>query len=134
MKAFTHTSPGFVFWVSPEGSLIDARDSHLKNPPKGRRDILRDEPDYGGYLRGRVATSIDGIQLVAVYCRPQALSGSAPGVSQLLSGLDELPVPLQSQAMVVSDNGDLYGTVADLRRRETNGHSNWGTSNLEGLS
>ena len=117
IKEFTHHAPDFVFWVTPEGVLLDARDSHLRNPPKGRSDIIEDEPDYGGYLRGRVATSLDGKQLVVVYCRAEALSESSPQVGQLLRGLSRLPVPLRGTALVVSDNGDIYGTVQDLHDR-----------------
>ena len=53
IKAFTHRDPDFVFWIHPDGSLHNARDSHLRNTPRGYEWILDDEPDYGGFLRGR---------------------------------------------------------------------------------
>jgi hypothetical protein len=59
----------------------------------------------------------DDHQLVVVYCRPEALAGSGPAVEQLLQGLDAAPIPIEHDALVVSDNADLYGTVADLRGR-----------------
>ena len=118
IKEFTHFDPDFVFWIYPDGTLFDARDAHRKNLPKGYEHILDDEPEYGGFLRGRVATS-DGRQLVVVYCSEDALAASGPKVTQLLTGLRELPVPLEDDALVVSDNGDLYGTVADLVSRDS---------------
>lgn len=117
IKEFTHRAPDFVFWIYPDGRLHDARDAHRKNLPRGYEHILDDEPDYGGFLRGRVATNVDGDQLVVVYCRPEALVLPGAPLIQLLAGLDRLPVPLDEAAMVVSDNADLYGTVADLRDR-----------------
>jgi len=105
-----------VFWVAPDGRLVDAKRSHLQNPPKGFSHILDDEPDYGGFLRGRVARS-DDRQLVVVYCRSEALEGAGPAVGQLLAGLDAAPIPVDEDALVISDNSDIYGTVGDLRAR-----------------
>ena len=116
IREVTHLAPELVFWVSPAGDLIDARDGHLRNPPKGRADILKDEPDYGGYLRGRVARYA-GEQFVVVYCRPEALANDRDKIAQFLAGLARVPVPVDAQALVISDNGDLYGTLDDLRAR-----------------
>lgn len=121
IKAFTHAAPEFVFWIFPDGTLFDARDAHRKNLPRGHEHILDDEPDYGGFLRGRVARSVDGHQLVVVYCREQALAAPGPSLSQLMAGLSQLPVPLDRDALVVSDNADLYGDVHELGVRELEG-------------
>jgi hypothetical protein len=119
IKTFTHRDPDFVFWISPAGKLIDARQSHRDNPPKGHEWIVDDEPDYGGFLRGRVASS-DGDQLVVVYCRSEALAEAGERLDQLLRGLRQLPIPLSVAALVISDNGDVYGTVGDLEERAAN--------------
>src|SRR5262245_40007047 len=120
IKEFTHRDPDFVFWVYPDGRLHDARRSHRDNVPRGHESILDDEPDYGGFLRGRVA-SLGTDQLVVVYCRPDALAVPGEKLDQLLRGLAQLPVPLRDDALVVSDNGDIYGTVADLMERAGSG-------------
>lgn len=119
IRELTHTYPEFVFWIMPEGGLLDARDAHRKHPPPGHAWILRDEPDYGGFLRGRIARWGD-LQLVVIYCRPEALAGPGPQVLQLVRGLAQAPVPVDPSALVISDNGDLYGTVSDLRERSVN--------------
>lgn len=116
LKEFTHRDPDFVFWIFPDGSLFDARDSHRNNVPRGFEHIVHDEPDYGGFLRGRVASEEDE-QLVVVYCRPEALAHRGEPLSQLLRGIAALPIPLSSRALVVSDNCDIYGTVDDLIAR-----------------
>lgn len=116
IKEFTHRDPDYVFWVYPDGRLHDARRSHRDNVPRGHEGIEDDEPDYGGFLRGRVAT-LGRDQLVVVYCRPEALAVPGEKLRQLLRGLAQLPVPLQDDALVVSDNADIYGTVADLFQR-----------------
>jgi hypothetical protein len=116
IKEFTHRDPDYVFWVYLDGRLHDARRSHRDNVPRGYEGIEDDEPDYGGFLRGRVASQGKD-QLVVVYCRPEALAAAGEKLTQLLIGLAQLPVPLQADALVVSDNGDIYGTVADLEQR-----------------
>ena len=116
IREFTHRDPDFVFWIYPDGRLHNARRSHLRHVPKGHAHILRDEPDYGGFLRGRIA-SLGEDQLIVIYCRPEALATSGEKVRQLLRGLARVPVPLRPEALVISDNGDLYGTLADVRAR-----------------
>lgn len=118
VNAFTHRDPDFVFWIYPDGRLFDARNAHRQNCPKGFEWILDDEPDYGGFLRGRVATDLNG-QLVVVYCREESLAHDAEKIGQFLDGMGQLPVPLVEDALVVSDNGDIYGTMHDLELRLT---------------
>jgi hypothetical protein len=116
IKELTHAQPDFVFWIYPDGRLYDARNAHAHNVPRGYEYILNDEPDYGGFLRGRIMTFRER-QLVVVYCRPTALAAPGPPVTQLVRGLGALPVPLAMDALVISDNADLYGTFADLINR-----------------
>ena len=116
IRALTHRQPDFVFWIYPDGRLHDARDSHAAHPPRGFEHIVHDEPDYEGFLRGRVV-SLGEDQLVVVYCRSEALAASGPQTVQLVRGLSQLPVPLLPEALVISDNADLYGTFADISER-----------------
>jgi hypothetical protein len=118
IREFTHRDPDFVFWIYPDGRLHNARTSHAAHVPRGHERILKDEPDYGGFLRGRVA-SLGTDQLVVVYCRAEALAHPGEKLDQFLRGMSQLPVPLRTDALVISDNGDLYGTLADLRHRAT---------------
>ena len=117
IKELTHGRPDFVFWVFPDGRLHDARDAHARNVPKGYERILDDEPDYGGFLRGRIVTA-RGRQMVVVYCRPEALAAAGPKLSQFVRAMRAVPVPLADDAIVISDNADLYGTLTDLEDRE----------------
>ena len=59
----------------------------------------------------------DGHQLIVVYCRPEALAQPGPSVEQLLRGLAQVPLPIDDDALVISDNADIYGTVTDLSYR-----------------
>lgn len=113
IKEFTHRDPDFVFWVFPDGRLFDARDAHRRNVPRGFEHILDDEPEYGGFLRGRVASDSDN-QLVVVYCVADALAVPGAKVAQLVTALAQLPVPVAGDTLVISDNGDVFGTVDDL--------------------
>ncbi|MEZ0296602.1 MAG: hypothetical protein ACAI35_09145 [Candidatus Methylacidiphilales bacterium] len=119
LKDFTHTQPDFVFWIYPDGRVHDARNAHRQNFPKGYQHILDDEPDYGGFLRGRVATK-DNKQLIVVYCRSEALAMDAIKIKQFLTGVSQFPVPLDEDALVVSDNADIYGTLQDIEDRLEN--------------
>lgn len=117
LKEFTHLDPDYVFWIYPDGRLFDAKRSHRENVPRGYEGILQDEPDYGGFLRGRVASR--GMQqIVVVYCRPESLAVAGAKLTQLMIGIEQLPIPLAEDALVVSDNGDIFGTVADLSDRQ----------------
>lgn len=120
IRALTHGSPEFVFWIYPDGRLHDARTSHKANPPRGYEHIMNDEPDYCGFLRGRVVR-LAGRQLVVVYCREEALATPTQSLRQLLTGLDQMLVPIDDSALVISDNADIYGTVADLWERTYSG-------------
>jgi hypothetical protein len=124
IKELTHAQPDFVFWIYPNGRLHDVRDAHARNVPRGYAHILDDEPDYGGFLRGRIVT-VQGQQLVVVYCRPDALATPGPTLNQFLLGIGTVPVPLSMDAIVVSDNADLYGTLTDLAERQGD-HGNRG--------
>ncbi len=114
IKEFTHRDPDFVFWIYPDGSIFDARNAHRKNIPKGYDYILKDEPDYGGFLRGRVAT-LGNNQLIVVYCLKEALSTNKLKIKQFLKGVSDVPVPLKKEVLVISDNGDIFGTLNDLQ-------------------
>lgn len=116
IKDFTHLAPDYVFWIYPDGELHDAKDAHRSNVPRGYEYILRDQPEYGGFLRGRVASN-HGEQLVVVYCRQDALVSDAHKLEQLLDGISQLPIPVEHDILVVSDNADIYGTVSDLEAR-----------------
>lgn len=116
IRELTHGTPEFVFWIYPNGHLHDARNSHRSSPPKGFEHILDDEPDYGGFLRGRVVRYA-GHQLIAVYCRSEALASNTKSLRQLLAGISQMPIPIEDSALVISDNADIYGTVEDLWQR-----------------
>ena len=116
IKDFTHQSPDFVFWIYPNGELFDAKDAHKKYQPKGYSHILYDEPDYCGFLRGRVASNF-GKQIIVVYCRPEALNEDKTKINQFLKGVSKLPVPLQKEVLVISDNADIFGTLSDLKEK-----------------
>ncbi len=116
IRTLTHGAPEFVFWIHPDGRLHDARTSHRAYPPRGYEHIVKDEPDYGGFLRGRIVRLGDH-QIVVVYCRAEALATATSSLRQLLEGLSEIPVPIDDHALVVSDNADIYGTVEDLAGR-----------------
>jgi hypothetical protein len=116
IRELTHRDPEFVFWVFPDGRLHDARTSHRDNVPRGYLHILSDEPDYCGFLRGRVVRTM-ARQLIVVYCRPDALATPGPPVQQLVRGLEQMPIPIDDDALIISDNADIYGTVAEMFRR-----------------
>jgi hypothetical protein len=55
--------------------------------------------------------------LIVVYCREDALVADGVKLRQFLRGIEQLPIPVREEAMVISDNADLYGTLADVRLR-----------------
>ena len=118
IRGLTHGVPEFVFWIYPDGRVHDARTSHRAHPPRGFEHIVEDEPDYGGFLRGRAVRHGEH-QLIAVYCRSEALASDTPSLKQFLDGLSQMPIPIEDSALVISDNADIYGTVEDLWQRRS---------------
>ncbi|TCI90595.1 hypothetical protein [Tenacibaculum sp. M341] len=116
IKDFTHSFPEFVFWIYPDGTLFNAKDAHKKNVPKGYDFILNDEPNYGGFLRGRLARQFEE-QLIVVYCEPEALSQNIHKMHQFLKGIHQIPLPIAKDTLVISDNGDMYGSIEDIEVR-----------------
>lgn len=58
-----------------------------------------------------------GSQLIVVYCRPEALASDRGKVEQFLDSISQLPIPPAPDALVVSDNADFYGFIADIEAR-----------------
>src|SRR3954471_9012264 len=83
IRDLTHGDPEFVLWIFPDGRLHDARRSHRDNVPRGYQHILKDEPGYCGFLRGRAVRGSDR-QLIVVYCSPEALAASGPATQQFV--------------------------------------------------
>lgn len=65
IRTITHSNPVMIFWVSPDGEVIEASNSHHQNPPNDDRSILSDKINKG-YLRGRSAI-IGDILYIVVY-------------------------------------------------------------------
>ena len=63
--------------------MHNANKSHGKNLPRGYEHIVDDEPDYGGFLRGRVASNF-GPQLIVVYYRSKSLAKKGEILEQFL--------------------------------------------------
>ena len=59
-----------------------------------------------------------GVQLIVVYCRPEALAEPGGRLTQFVRGVRQIPVPVSDDAIVISDNADLYGTLLDLEDRD----------------
>jgi hypothetical protein len=38
-------------------------------------------------------------------------------IEQFVLGMEQMPIPIDDEALVISDNADVYGTVADLWKR-----------------
>lgn len=54
IRTITHKHPLLVFWVNPEGEVVDATPSHRSSPPNGDPSIFGSKT-HKGYLRGRAA-------------------------------------------------------------------------------
>ncbi|MBK6609320.1 MAG: hypothetical protein IPG24_28525 [Leptospiraceae bacterium] len=103
--------------ISPNSTLYPKK--HFQKLTRGYEHIVDDEPDYGGFLRGRVASNF-GPQLIVVYCRPESLAEKGEKLDQFLKGMKQIPVALDNSALVISDNGDMYGTYRDCQERGMN--------------
>jgi hypothetical protein len=62
---------------------------------------------------------LNGNQLIVVYCRSEALAKAGGPVEQLTHGIEQMPIPIEDEALVISDNADIYGNVGDILQRAT---------------
>ena len=67
IRIITQMAPLLIFWVAPDGRVIEVEGSHRKSPPNGDRSVFC--PGHKGHLRGR-ATQISNAIYVVVYCKP----------------------------------------------------------------
>lgn len=65
IRAITHARPLLVYWVTPEGEIIDAGNEHFANPPQGDKSVLS-HATHKGHLRGRAAL-IGAVLYITVY-------------------------------------------------------------------
>lgn len=61
--AIIHANPLLVFWITPEGAVLDASPFHGENPPNGDWDVLN-HPTHKRHLRGRATFIGDRIYIV----------------------------------------------------------------------
>jgi hypothetical protein len=54
IRAVTHSKPLLVFWITPEGEVVDAAPSHFVSPPNGDKAVLA-HATHKEHLRGRAA-------------------------------------------------------------------------------
>lgn len=65
IRAITHARPLLVYWITPDGEVIEAGNEHFANPPKGDKSALS-SPTNKGHLRGRAAF-IGALLYITVY-------------------------------------------------------------------
>jgi hypothetical protein len=70
----------------------------------------------------RLDAAVSGGRRTSRLRRAEALATPGAKLTQFLRGVDRVPVPVRPDALVVSDNADLYGTLADLRDRARRGN------------
>lgn len=54
IRTITHSTPVLVFWVTPDGNVLDAKNAHRDNPPNGDKTVFSDKT-HKGHLRGRIS-------------------------------------------------------------------------------
>ena len=65
IREITHAKPLLVYWITPDGDVIDAGNEHFANPPKEDKSVLS-SPTHKGHLRGRAAL-IGAVLYITVY-------------------------------------------------------------------
>jgi hypothetical protein len=119
IRTITHANPLLVYWVSPEGEVIEAGNAHFDNPPKGDKSVLS-SPTNKGHLRGRAAL-IGHVLYITVYGDKDHDTLSTKqarllklSYSRILSKLREKGVPEQSvsTAQFIQEDGQQLGCYA----------------------
>ena len=83
IRAVIHKAPLLVFWVTPEGQVLDAGRAHHLAPPQGDRAVLSDRK-YRGHLRGRAAYFAEELCVVVYATRDSTSFSLEPWQAALL--------------------------------------------------
>jgi hypothetical protein len=111
ISAITHTSPLLVFWVKPDGTVIDAGKAHRSLAPDGDASIFAD-PKHKGHLRGRSAFFGATVYIV-IYGKELSrnqmslLRRSYPSILEAISKKNpEIPKTTVGTAIFVGEDGE----------------------------
>lgn len=106
IRSITHSQALLVFWVTPEGKVLDAREAHHDNPPHGDRSILAHRT-HKGHLRGRAAFIGDRLYIV-IYGNGPEKRWSKRQRKQIIPALPALYETLAAQGI---DSTEVERTV-----------------------
>ncbi|MGD1841629.1 MAG: hypothetical protein ACFB0B_12140 [Thermonemataceae bacterium] len=116
IQDFTHAHPEFNFWIDPTGKLWDAREAQRHRINKLPTDLPENVMQESDFLKGHLARQFED-QIIIVHCDQEALIDNQRKLKQLVVGIAQIPVFIHKDALVISDQGDLYGTLEDIERR-----------------
>jgi hypothetical protein len=110
IRDLTHGTPEFVFWdFIPTVGFTTTHQSPSSSATRLRNTSSATNPITAVFLRGRVVRYA-GQQLIAVYCRSDALASAYPVTfASSLADWSRCRYQLTISALVVSDNADIYG-------------------------
>jgi hypothetical protein len=120
LEAFVEDASETEIAIAKDGTLAEPQEVARASKRPGFAQIVRGEPAAADVMRCIIAQRL-GRQLVVVYCRSEALAAAGPALTQLLQGLEQLPIPLDDDALIVSNLGDIYGTFDDVIERAAGG-------------
>jgi len=113
----THGTGGydhFVFWINSKGRVFDAKSGHTENFP-GKNVNIRKNPNPKGWLRGRSARLPSGQQIIFFYyITPEEVLSNGNLLEQIITAIENFPIPIDDTAIAMDNNANIIGTVADL--------------------
>lgn len=102
-----------IFRICPDGTLYTGLDLISFQRAVSKKI---DPKEFDDCIVLQAISLVHG-QLFIVYFQVDALARKSPELEQVVIGLTKLPIYVSENSLVVSDQGDIYGIVADLFER-----------------
>jgi len=112
VQQLTSTDLNYYYRIREDGSIH----SQLNLNNLERFEQTGERVDYESFLLVQIISMIQG-QLVIAFSQREELAFPGPRVVQLYRGIEQFSVQVYETALVISDEGDIFGLFADFVAR-----------------
>jgi hypothetical protein len=112
IQKLSSDEPNYFFAISVDGTIRS-----LLNLNELDDDAIEQSAGEEGVLLLQVLSMMQGQLIIAFIDDENALVRPGARLTQFVKGMRSISLPLDPSALVISDGGDLYGTLADVLSR-----------------
>lgn len=114
IQQLSTSDPNYFFRIRSDGTIHSLLNLNELNPAVAHAH--GEAIDFDTFMFLQVINMIHG-QLIIAYSELEGLAFPSPRLTQFVKAVQQISIPLAETAIVLSDQGDLYGTLADVKAR-----------------